>query len=68
MTPKFINGLKDLINSNLNNLDPSDSQLVARAGMNAGAVYEPEGDVRAYITSHYQRTLENMERSSSLTE
>ena len=56
-------GLVDLIESNLKNLEPTESNVGSRQAlnaMNASSLSEPEGNFAVYVKQHFKRTLDSL--------
>ena len=51
---KYLNGLIDLINTNISNMDGPDQHLPTAA---SSAIVEPEGSIAEFVIKHFKATL-----------
>ncbi|CAG8602869.1 2406_t:CDS:10 [Paraglomus brasilianum] len=54
ITVKYLNGLIDLINTNISNMDSPDQHLPTAA---SSAIVEPEGSIAEFVIKHFKATL-----------
>ncbi|RIA86326.1 vacuolar protein sorting-associated protein 35 [Glomus cerebriforme] len=58
VTIKYLNGLIDLINTNLSNMENPDQHLPTSA---SSALVEPEGNISDFVVRHFKSTLLHLE-------
>lgn len=59
VTPKYLNGLIDLINTNLSNMDSPDQHPPTS---NSSSLVEHQGSVAEYVHRHFRATLQHLQR------
>ncbi|CAG8480104.1 14921_t:CDS:10 [Acaulospora colombiana] len=57
VTVKYLNGLIDLINTNLTNMDNPDQHPTSST---SSALVEPEGDISEFVVRHFKSTLSHL--------